>query len=55
MNVLGIFPIAAPNFVLQVAIFTFTLLIIGIGLTYYEFRKDIKHAEDIKRSQRKKS
>ena len=54
MNVFGLFSITAPNFVLQVAIFTFVLLGIGIGLTCYEFRKDAKHFEDIKRSQGKK-
>ncbi|MDF1683842.1 MAG: hypothetical protein P1U36_04205 [Legionellaceae bacterium] len=55
MNILSFVNVIAPNFVLQVAIFTFVLLVIGIGLTCYEFHKDAKHLEDIKRHRRKKS
>lgn len=55
MNILGIAKTIAPNFVLQVAIFTFVLLIIGIGLTCYEFYKDAKRFEKMKRSRQKKS
>ncbi|MDF1827880.1 MAG: hypothetical protein P1U39_06330 [Legionellaceae bacterium] len=55
MNILGIVKAIAPDFVLQVAIFTFVLLVIGIGLTCYEFHKDAKHFEKMKRSRRKKS
>lgn len=54
MNILGLVNIVVPNFVLQVAILTFVLLVIGVGLTCYEFHKDAKHLEDIKRHQRKK-
>lgn len=55
MNILGIVKNIVPDFVLQVAIVTFVLLIIGIGLTCYEFHKDAKHFEKMKRSRRKKS
>lgn len=55
MNLFGIVEIIAPNFVLQVAIGTFVFLVIGIALTCYEFHKDAKRFEDMKRNHRKKS
>ena len=54
MNLLGIFEFTARNFVLHVAITTLLFLVIGIALTCYEFHKDAKRFEDMKRSQQKK-
>jgi hypothetical protein len=43
------------SLVLQVAVPTFLLLVIGVGLTIYEFHKDFKRLEKNKSSLRKKS
>lgn len=55
MNVFGMVELAVPDFVPQVAIVTFVLLVIGITLTCYEFHKDAKRFEDMKRRQNEKS
>jgi hypothetical protein len=40
---------------LEIAIFTFILVTIGIGLTIFEFKKMMKDDEKIKKQNRQKS
>jgi hypothetical protein len=43
------------DILLEIAIFTFSMVIIGIGLTIYEYRKLIKDYEKSKKSKKRKS
>jgi hypothetical protein len=43
------------DILLEIAIFTFTMVIIGIGLTIYEFKHIIKDYEKTKKAKPKKN
>ena len=43
------------DILLEIAIFTFTMVIIGIGLTIYEFKQIIKDYEKTKKVKPKKN